>query len=48
MLQNNGWKGNKIQKQTNIKHGEVILQMKIACLCTQRSGPNLIQEIWCG
>jgi len=32
-------------KQTNLEHGEVNLQMKRACLCTQRS--NLIEEIWC-
>ena len=40
--------GNQIQKQTNIKHVEVNLQMKRACLCTQKSGPNLIEEVWCG
>jgi len=40
--------GNQIQKQTNIKHVEVNLQMKRACLCTQKSGSNLIEEVWCG
>jgi len=35
-------------KQTNLEHGEVNLQMKRACLCTQRSGSNLIEEIWWG
>jgi len=35
-------------KQTNLEHGEVNLQMKRACLCKQRSGSNLIEEIWCG
>jgi len=28
-------------KQTNLEHGEVNLQMKRACLCKQRSGSNL-------
>jgi len=34
-------------KQRNIEHGEINSQMKGACLCTQRSGSNLI-EIWRG
>jgi len=35
-------------KQTNIELGDVNLQMKKACLFAQRSGSNLIGEIWCG
>jgi len=35
-------------KQTNIEHGEVNLQMKRTCLCSQRNGLNFIEEIWCG
>jgi len=39
--------GNQIQKQTNnAEHGEVNLQMNRACLCTQKRGRNLIEEIW--
>jgi len=34
--------------QTNTEHGEVNLQMNRACLCTQKSGSNLIEEISCG
>jgi len=37
--------GNKIQKQTNVKHVEVNLQIKRAGVCAQRSGSNLIEEI---
>jgi len=33
-------------KERNIEHGEINSQMKGACLCTQRSGSNLIEEIW--
>ena len=41
--------GNQIQKQTqNIEYGEVNLQIKKACLCTQRSGSNLTYDIWYG
>jgi len=35
-------------KQANTEDGEVNLKMKRACLCTRRSGSNLIEEIWCG
>ena len=35
-------------KQTNAKHGEVKLQMNRACLCTEKSGSNSVEEIWCG
>jgi len=34
--------GQNKKKQANLKHFEVNLQMKSACLCTPRSGPNLI------
>jgi len=33
----------QLEKQTNTEHGEVNLQMKRACLCTQRTGLNLIE-----
>jgi len=38
--------GNQIQKQT--EHGEVNLQMKRTYLYAQRSGSDVIEEIWCG
>jgi len=44
IFKNSSWKS----KQTNTGHGEVKLQMKRACLSTQRSESNLTEEIWCG
>jgi len=35
----------QLKKQTNTEHGEVNLQIKRTCLCTQRSGSNFIKEI---
>jgi len=46
--QTNKQRQRQTNKQTNLKYGEVNLQMKGACLCTQKSGSNLIEEIWCG
>ena len=37
-----------VEKQTNTEQGEVNLQLKIACLYTQRGGSNFIEKIWCG
>jgi len=34
-------------KQTNTKHGEEMYG-EIGCLCTQMSGSNLVEGIWCG
>jgi len=38
----------QLEKQTYAEHGEVNLQVKGACLCTQMCGSNLFEEIWCG
>jgi len=38
----------QLKKKTNTKNGDVNLQMKTACLCTQKRGSNLIEEISCG
>jgi len=35
-------------RKTNTEHGDEKLQMKRACLCTQRSGSSLIEKIWYG
>jgi len=34
-----------VEKQTNTEQGEVNLQLKIACLYTQRGGSNFIEKI---
>jgi len=38
----------QLEKQTNTEYVEANLQMKRAWVRTQRSGSNLIEEIWCG
>jgi len=45
VFENNSWKSNKHSskyKQTTMEYGEANLQMKSACLCTQKSGSNLV------